>query len=541
MGRARLVLGTIVFGCLVTTFGVPTVPATATTVANGAPTSSCNDSWKSAASGAWSVAANWTNGIPGGASNVCVTVPGTYTVTLAPWSVGTADPNHNGAGIGSLTLGEASGTGTQTLDIAGQGSTSNSNEQVSTVFLNVAAASVITAHGRLVLDSTDGGSTLPGTPSGGYAAVDGASILNYGRIETEVQDPRDKYSNYTQFAAPLTNEQRASIHDKSGLLQATAVTNDGTFTVAPGASLSIVALQGAYGSPAIFTNNGQFTNDGTVTVSQGAGPTTWAQTGGPVKGHEVVLQSGATLVDKSGAGHFMVNAVGAKLRGTIPAGQQITVLGEAYSAAGNAYNGTTLGLDDSTVTNDGTLVLDAQGSGKTSGGPAIVTGGSIRNNGTIVAEVQDPAWTVQFQAGLTNNHTGALMLTGGTFMDSGGPVTNNGTVTLGPATSFLLEEGAKFANESDGTIVTDIAKARSLGQFLIAAPCCAGAGKFTASGSLLPELVGGRTPAADTEFQLFLLSGGTFSGTFDHLGNGFTADYTHEAASPAFVGVIYRR
>ena len=135
MTRVRLLLGTIVFGCVVTTFGIPAVPATATTVANGVPTSSCNDSWKSAASGAWSVAANWTTGVPGGTSDVCITVPGTYTVTLAPWSVGTADPNHNGDGVGSLTLGEASGTGTQTLDIAGQGSTSNSNEQLSTVFL----------------------------------------------------------------------------------------------------------------------------------------------------------------------------------------------------------------------------------------------------------------------------------------------------------------------------------------------------------------------------------------------------------------------
>ena len=153
-----------------------------------------------------------------------------------------------------------------------------------------------------------------------------------------------------------------------------------------------------------------------------------------------------------------MNSVGAKLRGTIPAGQEITVVGEAYNSAGDAYNGTTLGLGNSTVTNDGTLVLDAQGSGKTSGGPAIVTSGTIRNNGTIVAEVQDPAWTVQLQTGLANHHTGALTLTGGTLTDSGGAVTNDGTVTLGQATTFLLQEGATFANKSDGTIVTDIAK-----------------------------------------------------------------------------------
>jgi hypothetical protein len=540
MTRVRLRFSTVAFGCVVATFAVPVLPATATTLAKSVVATSCNDSWKSGVSGDWSASANWTAGVPAGNSDVCITVPGTYTVTLAPWSVGTADPNHNGDAVNSLTLGAASGAGTQTLDIAGQGSQSDSNEQVSSVFLQVAATSVITAHGRLVLDSTDGGSTLKGFPSGGEAALVGANILNYGRINTEVQDSRNKNANFTQIEAPLTNEKRASIHDNSGQLQATAVTNDGTFTVAPRASLSVVALQGSYGSSASFTNNGHLTNDGTVTADQGAGPTTWDQAGGPIKGHEIVLGSGTTLVDKSGAGRFLVNAISAQLRGTIPAGQTITVVGEAYNSNGDNYNGTTLGLGNTTVTNDGTLVLDAQGSGKTSGGPAVVGGGTINNNGTILAEVQDPVWTVQLQAGLENRHKGSLSLTGGTLTDNGGAVTNNGTVTLGLATTFVLQEGATFANESDGTIVTDIANAKSLGQFVLTGPCCAGPGKFAAGGNLLPEVVGGHTPAAGTDFQVVLLSGGAFSGTFEHLGNGFKADYAHESASPAFVGAIYR-
>jgi hypothetical protein len=539
MVRVRLRLSAVAVGCVVATFAVPVLPATAMTLAKRAVATSRNDSWKSAVSGDWGAPANWTAGVPAGNSDVCITVPGTYTVTLAPWSVGTADPNHNGDAVNSLTLGVASGAGTQTVDIAGQGSQSDSNEQLSLVFLQVAATSVITAHGRLDLGSTDGGSRLKGSPSGGSGALVGAKILNYGRINTEAQDPRNKNANYTQIEAPLTNEKRASIHDNSGQLQATAVTNDGTFTVAPHASLSIVALQGPYGSSASFTNNGQFANDGTVTADQGAGPTTWAQSGGPIKGHEIVLESGTTLVDKSGAGRFLVNAVGAQLRGTVPVGQRITVMGEAYDSNGDNYNGTTLGLGNTTVTNDGTLVLDAQGSGKTSGGPAIVASGTIRNNGTVVAQVQDPVWTVQVQVGVENEHKGALTLTGGTLSDSGGAVTNDGTVTLGRATTFQLQEAATFLNKSDGRIVTDISNAKSLGQFVLTGPCCAGPGKFAAGGDLLPELVGGHTPSANTDFQVVLLSGGTFSGRFEHLGNGFTADYAHESASPPFVGVIY--
>ncbi len=285
MNRVRFRLVTIVVGCATTTIALPAVPATATNLGNIVATPSCNDSWRSAVSGAWSVPGDWTAGVPATNSDVCITVPGTYTVTLAPWSIGTADPNHNGAAVNSLTLGVKGGTGTQTLDIVGQGSQSDSNEQLNTIFLNVAAPSVITAHGRLVLDSTDGGTTLKGNPSGGYAAVVGATILNYGRINTEVQDPHNKTANFTQIEAPLVNEKRASIHDSSGQLQATAITNDGTFTVAPRASLSIVSLQGSYGSPASFTNNGQLTNAGTVTAYQGAGPTTWARR---------VARSGAT-------------------------------------------------------------------------------------------------------------------------------------------------------------------------------------------------------------------------------------------------------
>ena len=533
MTRSRsLLIGAVLFGALA-------IPATGAHAATTPHTAMGSDSWKSAVSGVWGLAANWTNGIPTSTDNVYITDPGTYTVTLAPWSIGTADPNSNGANVNSLTLGEASGTGTQTLVVAGQGSTSNSNEQLNGVFLNVASTSTITAHGNLVLDSTDGGSTLPGNPSGGSAAVSGASILNRGSVETLIQDPKNKYSNFTQFEAPLTNEARASVRDNSGLLEATAITNDGTFTVAPGASLSVVALQGVYGDPASFTNNGELVNGGTVTANQVAGTVTWTQAGGPIKGHEIVLQGGATLVDKTGAGQFLINWIAAKISGTIPAGQKITVVGEAYNSNGDNYNGTTLGLGG-TVVNDGTIVLDAQGSGNKSGGPAIVTGGSIRNNGTIMAEVQDPSWTVQYQAGLQNTHAGALTVTGGTFNDDGGsPVTNDGTVKIGPRALYLLQEGAAFTNKRDGTIVPQIASTKSFGQFQLINPCCAGAGEFTAGGSLLPTLVGGHAPAANTEFQLFLLSGGTFKGTFGRLGKSFTADYSNESASPAFVGAIF--
>jgi len=527
MTRRRLfTMGAVVLGTLA-------IPATTARAATDPHTPACTDSWKAAVSGVWSVGANWSDGqIPTGNDNVCITVPGIYTVTLAPWSIGTADPNNDGANVHSITIGATGGTGTQTLDIAGQGSTSNSNEQVSTVFLNVAATSTISAHGSLILDSTDGGSTLPDNPSGGYAAVLGANVQNYGSVETEVQDLKNKYANFTQFEASLTNETGASVHDSSGLLEATAVTNKGRFTVATRASLSVVALQGVFGAPASFTNAGELVNNGSITANQVAGTVTWTQSAGSIKGNEVTLQGGATLVDAVGAGQFLMNSIAAKLTGTIPIGQKITVVGEAYNSAGDNYNGTSLVLDGHTVVNHGTLVLEAQGSGNKTGGPAVVTDGSIRNDGTILAEVHDPSWTVQYQAGLQNTRAGIVTVNGGTFDDEGGgTVANDGTVKIGPRAAYLLEGATAFSNKG-GAIEPQIASSTSLGQFVLVS------GKFTAGGALLPGLVGTK-PAANTEFRLFVLSGGTFAGTFAHVGSPFTADYGHESASPAFVGAIY--
>lgn len=535
MTRSRsLLVGALVLGALV----VPAAGVQAATWAANPHVASCADSWKSPVSGLWGVPGNWSNGIPTNTDSVCITLPGTYTVTLAPWSIGTADPNSAGANVSSLSLGSVSGAGTQTLDILGQGSTSNSNEQVSTVFLSVAATSTITAHGNLVLQSTNGGTTLPGNPSGGYAAVSGASFLNYGSVETETEAPTNKLANFTQFEAHLVNEAHASVHDLSGQLQVDAVTNKGSFNVAAGASMSLVPLQGEYGAPASFTNLGALTNDGSITANQTVGNVTFTQAGGPIKGNEVVIGGGAALVDKSGAAQFLVNSISAKITGRIPAGQKLTVEGEAYNSSGNNYNGTTINLNGATLVNDGTIVLDAQGSTNKSGGPVVVNDGSIRNAGTILAEVQDPSWNVQYAAGLANTRTGTLSVSGGTFVDTSAAVSNDGTVKLGPEALYLLEGGAAFTNKSDGTIVPQIASSKSFGQFELSSPCCSGPGRFLAGGDLMPAILG-HLPAANTEFQLFQLTGGSFKGTFSRLGNRFTADYAHETASPAYVGAVY--
>ena len=534
MTRNRsLLLGALLLGAVA-------VPAAGAQTSASPRAAGCTDTWKAAVSGLWGVPANWSTGqIPGNTDDVCITLPGTYTVTLAPWSIGTADPNNNGAGVAAITIGASGGGGIETLDVVGQGSTSNSNEQVSTVSLNVTKTSTITSHGNLMLDSTSAGTKPPpGTAPGGAATVGGGEFLNYGTIETETQAPSDKLANFIQLEATLVNEPHASVHDLSGQLQEDAITNDGNFTVSSGASMSLIPLQVNFGGPASFANYGALVNDGSITANQTAGAVTWTQAGGPIKGNEVVLGGGATLLDKSGAAQFFVDSISAQVKGTIPPGQKITVVGEAYNYRGDNYNGTSLGLDASTVVNDGTIVLEAQGSGLKTGGPAVLNNGALVNNATILAEVKDPSWPVQYEAGLINKHSGTLSVTGGEFEDNAPAVaTNDGTVKVGSGALYLLESGAAFTNKSDGTIVPEVSSPKSLGQFQVVSPCCAGPGRFIAGGSLDPVVVG--HVSANTDLPLFLVSGGVFEGTFAHLAKPFTADYAHETATPAFVGAVY--
>lgn len=187
-------------------------------------------------------------------------------------------------------------------------------------------------------------------------------------------------------------------------------------------------------------------------------------------------------------------------------------------------------------------MLEADGSTNTSGGSVYVNSGSLLNNGTILAEVTDPSWADYLEVGLTNAPGGRLELSGGTLNQTAGtPTVNEGLTTLGPGSLYLLQEGSSFVN--NGTLSPEIASASSIGSFQLSSACCSGSGTFTGGGTVLPVLVGGYAPSANQEFPAFLLTGGKFAGTFASVGNGFSADYSHESyetPSPNYVGLIYQ-
>jgi hypothetical protein len=499
-------------------------------VASVTSAQACTKTWGSS-SGSWGEANDWSpHGVPTNTDDVCITTSGTYTVTLPA----------EGGQAKSLTLGGSSGT--QTIDVAGA-SYIYQGETQHVTSLSVGSATIAST-GKIVLDATAGG-THSGTEelgAGGYLTA--GTVTNDGQIETEVQD--SKWADYFKVAS-LTNESTGTIQVTSGTLNSQqegegaypwSETNDGTVTVDSGAAW---LMKTSFAGKASFINDGSIVNDGSIAMDGSSGESVWTQSGGSISGNEAVLQNGATLADSIGAGAFLLNASGAKITGTIPTGQTVTVRGEPFNSGGEIYNSTALSLDDAQLINDGTLVLEADGSTNASGGSVYINSGSLLNNGTILAAVTDPSWADYLEVGLTNAPGGKLELSGGTLNQTAGtPTTNEGLTTLGPGSLYLLQEGSSFVN--DGTLSPEIASASSVGSFQMSSPCCNGSGTFTGGGTVLPVLVGGYVPSANQEFPTFLLTGGKFTGTFASVGNGFSADYAHESyetPSPNYVGLVY--
>jgi hypothetical protein len=507
--------------------------------ASVASAQACTDEWTDTSGGSWGTASNWSkDAVPGNSDEVCITAAGTYTVTLEPYAGELGHPA-NGDTIKSLTVGGS--IGHQTLDIEGQSSISGSNEQLNVVSLTVSGGlAKINPTGTLMLDATASnrhGKTSGEDKPGGEATFAG-SIENGGQIESQVED--SEFHN--NLESGVANESDGNILASSGALKVgypntypVSGSNNGVVTVDPGASLQLSS-----GDPSgvnTYENDGSVVNDGSITVS--GAEAKWTQSGGSVSGNEVVLENGATLADSAGTGAFLGNHASLTVTGTIPAGQTVTVRGEPFSSGGEMFYSTTLNNGGKELVNDGTLRLNPTGSGET-GGSVSVESGSIHNNGLIVAETETPTRITQLLESLTNGPSGRLEVNGGVFQGNNGALaTNEGLVTVAPGALIQLEEAASFVNTAGGTFSPQIAGASGFGAVQLTGPCCNGPGKFTAGGTLAPTLIGGFVPAAGQEFDLFALDGGKFEGAFAALANGFTADYSHEASEPAFVGVVY--
>jgi hypothetical protein len=481
-------------------------------------------------SGDWGTG-SWSNGNP---SPQCDTViNGNVTVTF------TTQVDHYGnensvANLG-LTL-----SGGATVVVQGESDGVQGNWYNATNLYVGVDGLTIDKGSTLDLEASNASAPNPPATVGGSANVSvdsGASgpanLTNNGAIVASTND--SAWGESLNVGGTLANN--GSITDESGLLTFQGqgypylFNNAGSLTVAAGASATMLAGDGS-----LFTNTGSVANQGTFTLQQSMH---WAQNAGGTTGNPVELTGGETLVDAAGTGAFEIidGCGGGDLIGTVPQGQTVTVQGTTQNCSGNQGQQSAMSLGTGSnpppVVNHGTIVLNASGTGKTSGGSAQVDGvAELDNYGTFDATITDPSFSTTLSIPLVNETGGTVNVTGGElYQTNGTPTTNNGTVNVGPGATWLVQ-GGSFTNS--GTLGLQVASATSFGNFNLTV-----SSKFNAGGTLSPTLVSGYQPAKGAEFPIVTMNGGSPSGQFGSVAGGFSADYSKETATPGYLGMVY--
>jgi hypothetical protein len=281
----------------------------------------------------------------------------------------------------------------------------------------------------------------------------------------------------------------ASAANTAELTGAGSFTNDGTITIASTGSVALT-------SPSTFTNAGTITNNGAFTLTSG----TFDENGGATSGNPPVLYS-VTLNDSGGTGSFQL-AGAAKLTGTIPAGQTVTVEGSA------TYGSASADFLSATVTNNGTLALDS-----TSSNYAEILDGSLTNNGEL--DLNQGGGGVRYLfASVTNASTGTVHVTSTTVLQYNSTTdTNDGSWLLGDGAVMTLNSGSKFTADAGGTLGFTVDPALTA-----SAQIQLSGGTETFAGRLLVDTVG--TPALGSAFVVACCATGSFGsyeyGPFDY-------------------------
>jgi hypothetical protein len=394
----------------------------------------CTDNWVGPDTGTtnWNASAsNWSSGFPGGASIVCISEAGTYTVL---W---------NGSGSAAAVEVGAATSGTQTFEINGGNFPSTQDDEVeSGGVLSLVPSSSSDA------DFTGGGSNDLTIDAGGELASSGTTE------EADIGLPMDNQGTVTLGATTTVDSA--------------ATTNEGSFSVSNGATLN---------------ESGGFTDSSGTLVVNGTfdAANNFTQSGTTESGNPVTLSG--TLADSAGTGAFTLVPSGPSITGTIPTGQTVTVLGT------NAVVGTS----SSGVTDDGTLNLitttgsDADVSANSTWpGLTVAAGATLSTSGTLhQADIGAPILnqgTVTFGA-TTNVVTQDATNSGTLTVMSGSSVTTSGAVFT-DASGKLVNDGS-FNGENEfiqsGTIESGNPVHLDANPFIDSA----GTGSFTTYQSLI--------------------------------------------------------
>jgi hypothetical protein len=452
-------------------------------------TLSSPDTWTDG-NGNWSVAGNWSGGVPTSSTNACIT-DGTSAVTLAPSTTGSVDSLQLASG-NTLDLGLNSTLTVSGSQIINDGSISVMGGSASNTILSLDNNVTLSGTGVLTLSVGGGGgssyvqqgtggvtltnqSTIQGT---GVIGNGGMALINSGTINANVSgqalalNPGGRLSNSGLMEASnggilqlIGNTVAGAGHitANSGstvqlfasvdIVGGTLTNNGGTLgTLAS----SVASLDGSTGAGAI-TINGTYTSDsnadtyllgtiknnGTIQVNGGGG------------GNAILLADSANVMLTGGStvNLSVAGGSGSAYIEQATGGVTLTNVNNIIQGAGVIGNG---GL---ALVNQASGVIDANSSAQTL---VINPGAGTTNAGLMEASgggvLQFAGGTVLNGGGHITANSGSTVQFFGSVMIQGGTLTNNGSFMGTPVSSVAYLDGSTGAGSItiNGNYTNDI-------------------------------------------------------------------------------------
>jgi fibronectin-binding autotransporter adhesin len=404
----------------------------------------CTVSWKTAASGNWDTAANWSPArVPGATDVACITVAGTYTVTYQP-AAGTET-------VDALVVGSGVATNQETLAIQG-----TCGDNVTLITTNASSGTdtdLIASTGHLSLTNSTCGNNAT-------LAV-GSTLVNQGTLSS------DGAGGTRTLSGNVTNNGAVDVN--FGLTYNTGTwDNAGALDLADGEALTATT------SPATFTNDtggsvvssgsshtGQLVVDAGNTYNQGNGTTSGEPVflNGPASGGAIALHytgtGTSTVVAQGGAG---------TVDGNLSSGQTLDVQGTCGNNATETLdqsltNAGIINVTNVTCGNDSNLVVTATdtltntGTLETggAGGVRSITG-NVTNEGIASigysASLNSGTWDNKGALDIADSESLTVGTSPATFTnDTGGAVVSSGASHTGQ----LVIDGGDVLNQGNGT------------------------------------------------------------------------------------------
>jgi hypothetical protein len=344
----------------------------------------------------------------------------------------------------------------------------------------------IAPHGVIDLDGTYNGANA------GNATLAGGTITNQGTIEMK------GHGYWATMYGTIVNDGTISVPFGGVILGGPgrgSLDNRGAIMVAPASDdPSEPAEIKDEGFPVTDDTGGSIANEGTFYVKNfEAIKGSYIQGNGTETGNPVTIGQASELAyTGSGASSVAVTS-SLPMTGSLSAGQNLQVgIG-------------TVVTEPSSFTNAGSILLNGNYYGG-GGGPAEIalSSGTFTNTGTLSAESNDNDPTLS-----------------GNFV-------NSGVVSIKAGTTIEQVAGS-FVNASGGTLAPQISKS-AFGAVQSDVET-----SFVAGGTLAPVLIEGFLPIIGEEFRVVGIRGGSYSGQFGAVVNGFGADYSNSG----YIGAIY--